>query len=251
METKEYRHCKQPIQEELCVFFALVLAAFMIMLPFHASAAEESKNIREITVGGRAENTLEAHRATIQLSIKHVKPEMKQSHATLMDTLSRLVRELKAVGLEDKDIKKSLVLQGADYSWEKNSQILKGYYSECYVEVSVNDIKRMPDVYRVLAGHKAITIQSTDFERNDEFEVRKAEYEKALLAAKKKAEFKAQTLGAKIGKVHSIQEVGAENWFEAKPYKANVMEKGELNVGQAGYGTIKITARVMVEFELE
>jgi uncharacterized protein YggE len=119
------------------------------------------------------------------------------------------------------------------------------------MDATVNDIKKIPDVYRVLAGHKAITIQSTEFERNDEFEMRKAEYEKALLAAKKKAEFMAQTLGAKIGKVHSIQEVSAENWFETRTYKANDMEKGELSVGQTGYGTIKITARVTVEFELE
>ena len=229
----------------------LVFAAFMIMLPFHASAAEASKDIRKITVSGKAEKTLEAHRATIGLSIKHVKPEMNQSHAAIMETLSRLTRELKAVGLEDKEIKKSLVLQGAEYSWEKNSQVLKGYYSEGYMDAAVNDIKKMPDVYRVLAGHKTITIQNTEFERNDEFEIRKAEYEKALLAAKKKAEFMAQTLGAKIGKVHSIQEVGEENWFEGKAYAANVVEKGELSGSQTGYGTIKIIARVMVEFELE
>jgi uncharacterized protein YggE len=228
----------------------IVLAAFMVTLPFHA-AAEASKDIRTITVSGKAEKTLEAHRATIRLSIKHMKPEMNQSHVALMETLSRLTRELKAVGLENKEITKSLVLQGAEYSWEKNSHVLKGYYSECYMDVTVNDIKKMPDVYRVLADHKTVTIQNTDFERNDEFEVRKAEFEKALLAAKKKAEFMAQTLGAKIGKVHSIQEVGADNWFEAKPYEANVMEKREFNADQTGYGTIKITARVMVEFELE
>ncbi len=229
----------------------LMLVAFIFMLPFSASAAEETKDIRKITVSGKAENTLEAHRATIQLSIRHVKKEMNQSYAALTATLSRMIKELKAVGLEDKDIKKSLVLQGADYSWEKDSQVLKGYYSECLVDVNVNDIKKMPDVYRVLAGHKTITIRDTEFERNDEFEVRKAEYEKALLAAKKKAEFMAQTLGARVGRVHSIQEMGAENWFEVKAYAANVAEKGELGGGQTGYGTIKITARVMVEFELE
>jgi uncharacterized protein YggE len=220
-----------------------------LTLPFHATA-ETSKDIRKITVSGKAEKTLEAHRATIGLSIKHVKPEMNQSHAALMETLSRLTRELKAVGLEDKEIKKSLVLQGAEYSWEKNSQVLKGYYSECYVDVSVNDIKKMPDVYRVLAGHKAITIQSTDFERNDEFEVRKTEYEKALLAAKKKAEFMAQTLGARVGRVHSIVEESADSWSGLQGF-ANVKEKDELNGGRTVYGTIKITARVMVEFELE
>jgi uncharacterized protein YggE len=223
----------------------------MILLPFHASAAEETKNIRKITVSGKAENTIEAQRADVSLSVKIVKKEMSLSHAALTGELSRLAKELKTIGLEDKDIKRSLVLQGAEYNWEKDSRVLKGYYAECYVDVSVNDIKKMADVYWTLAGHKDITIQSTDFKRNDEFDLRKAEYEKALHAAKKKAEFMAQALGARIGKVHSIQEVGGENWFEAKAYAANVVEKRESSGDQTSYGTIKISARVMVEFELE
>ncbi len=230
------------------------LAAFMIMFPLFASSAEEAKDTRKITVSGKAENMIEAQRAEVSLSVKIVKKEMSQSHAALTGELSRLAKELIAIGLSDKDIKRSLVLQGAEYNWEKESRVLKGYYAECYVDVSVNDITKMADVYRTLAGHKNITIQSTDFKRNDEFDLRKTEFEKALLTAKKKAEFMAQALGAKIGKVHSIQEVGTENWFETKAYAANVMEKGELSDlsgGQTNYGTIKITARVMVEFELE
>lgn len=229
----------------------LTLAAFMIMLPIPASSAEGSKDIRKITVSGKAEKTLEAQRAEISLTIKIVKKEMSQSHAALTGTLDRLSKELNTIGLADKDIKRSLVLQGAEYNWEKESHVLKGYYAESYVTVNVNDITKMADLYRTLAGHKEITIASTDFERNDEFEMRKAEFEKALLAAKKKAEFMAQALGAKIGKVHSIQEVGGENWFETKAYAANVVAKDELSSGQTSYGTIKITARVIVEFELD
>ena len=231
--------------------YGLTLAAFMIMLPISASFAAESMDIRKITVSGKAENTVEAQRAEVSLAVKIVRKEMSQSHTALTGDLSRLTKELKAIGLEEKDIKRSLVLQGAEYNWEKDSRVLKGYYAECYLDVTVNDIKKMADLYLTLAGHKNITIQSTDFKRNDEFELRKSEFEKALLAARKKAEFMAQALGAKIGKVHSIQEVGAEDWFETKAYTANVLEKREPSAGQSNYGTIKISARVMVEFELE
>ncbi len=230
--------------------FGLAFAVFMLMLPVSTSFAEESKDIRKITVSGKAENTVEAQRAEISLSVKLVKKEMSQSHAALTGELSKLSKELNVIGIPDKDIKRSLVLQGAEYNWEKESNVLKGYYAECYVDVTVNDITKMADVYRTLAGHKNITIGSTDFKRNDEFDLRKAEYEKALLAAKKKAEFMAQALAAKIGKVHSIQEVAGDNWFETK-VSANVLEKRESSGGQSSYGTIKITARVMVEFELE
>jgi len=107
----------------------------------------------------------------------------------------------------------------------------------------------MPDLYRTLAGHKDITIESTDFKRNDEFEVRKTEFEKALLAAKKKAEFMAQALGAKAGRVHSIEE-SAETWSGLQGFAGNV-EKRESSGNQMSYGIIKVTARVIVEFELE
>jgi uncharacterized protein YggE len=229
----------------------LALAAFIIMLSGSASFAEEAKDIRKITVSGKAENTLEAQKAEINLSIKIVSRDMGQSHAALTRTLSGLEKELKTTGLEAKDIKRSLVLQGAEYNWEKQTHVLKGYYAECYVDVTVNDIRKMADVYRTLAGYKDISIESTEFKRNDEFELRKAEFEKALLAAKKKAEFMAQVLGARIGKVHAIQEAGADTRIETKAFAANVAHKPERTDDQTSYGTITITASVMVEFELE
>jgi hypothetical protein len=222
----------------------------MIMLPLSASSAEVSKDIRKITVSGKAENTVEAQRAEVGLSIKIVKKDMSQSHTALTGELSRLAKELNAIGLPDKDIKRSLVLQGAEYNWEKDSRVLKGYFAECYVDVTVNDITKMADLYRTLAGHKDITIQSTEFKRNDEFDLRKAEFEKALVVAKKKAEFMAQALGAKIGRVHAIAEEGTENWSEVKLYQ-NVVTKDEAGGAPTSYGTIRISARVMVEFELE
>ncbi len=228
-----------------------VLAAFIFMLPLSASFAEEVKDIRKITVSGKAENTLEAQKAEISLSIKIVGREMSQSHAALLRLLSGLEKELTAIGLDAKDIKRSLVLQGAEYNWEKESRILKGYYAECYVDATVNDIKKMADVYRTLALHKDISIEGTEFKRNDEFELRKAEFEKALLAAKKKAEFMAQALGAKVGKVHSIVEESAEAWHVLKGYANMRANKPEKTGEQTSYGTITISASVMVEFELE
>ena len=114
-----------------------------------------------------------------------------------------------------------------------------------------NDIIKMADLYRTLAGHRDITIGSTEFKRNDEFELRKTEFEKALQAAKKKAEFMAQALGAKIGRVHSIAEEGEESWIMSKGYATNIIDKGEVSGAPVSYGTIRISARVMVEFELE
>jgi len=224
----------------------MVLLSLILTLPFNVYAAE---NIRKITVTGKSEAVMEAHYAVIQLNIKYVENEMRQSHDELVRTIAKLTNDLENIGLPDTDIKKSLILQGQEYSWEKSSKVLKGYFSECLIELNVKDINKLDEVYRTLANYQSVTILGTDYRRNDEFDVRKVEFEKALNAARQKAEYMAQALNTKIGKVHSIQEVSSENDLTINTY-ANLKDK-ESNESKSGYGSIKITALVVVEFELE
>lgn len=224
----------------------MIVLSMLLILPSGIFAAE---NIRKITVTGKSEIVVEAHYAIIQLNIRHVKREMAESHKELMKTISDLTGELKNTGLSDSDIKKSLVLQGQEYSWENNSQVLKGYFSECFVELNIKDINRLDQVYKTLANFRSIAITGTDYRRNDEFEVRKTEFEKALHAAGKKAEYMANALNAKIGKVYSIQESSADDSFAVNTY-ARLSDKGTPE-SKSGYGSIKVTAIALVEFELE
>ncbi len=224
----------------------MILLSLIFILPSSVFAVE---NIRKITVTGKSEIVVEAHYAIIQLNIRYVKKEMIQSHNELLRTISELTGELKNTGLPDTDIKKSLILQGQEYSWEDNSQVLKGYFSECFIELNIKDINKLDEVYKALANYRSVTITGTDYRRNDEFEVRKTEFEKALHAARKKAEYMANALNAKIGKVYSIQESSSDDFLAVNTY-ANVSEKGAPE-SKSGYGSIKATAIAVVEFELE
>lgn len=223
-----------------------ILFLVIFLFPYQTLASE---NIRKITVTGKSETIVEAHYAIITISIREVKNEMNQSYAELMKTISGLTEELQNVSLSDTDIKKSLILQGQEYTWERNSKVLKGYYSECLIDLYVKNIGKISDVYAKLANHQDVTIQSTDFRRNDEFDIRKTEYEKALQAAKSKAEYMAQIMGTQIGKVYSIQELSSENYFTASTF-SNIRTV-EMDEDKTGYGNIKISALVVVEFELE
>lgn len=228
--------------------FKFILLLLIVGLPVQSYATE---NIRKVTVTGKSETVVAAHYAVIKLNIKYVKKEMNQSHTDLMKTISKLTADLNNIGLPDADIKKSLVLQGQEYSWEKDSRILKGYYSECSIDLYVKDINRMAAVYKELANYQSITIQDTGYKRNDESDIRKSEFEKAIQAAKKKAEYMTQTLNAKMGKVHSIREISSEN--DISEHYANLREREMSKTGgaESGYGNIKIAAVVVIEFELE
>lgn len=232
------------------VTVSVALFCLIIFLSFNAFAAED---IRKITVTGKSEITLDAQLAIIQVEIKQVNKEMSQSFSNLSKTIEKLTNGLIGAGLTDKEIKKSLISQGQEHEWENNSNVFKGYYSTCIVTINVNDISKMPGVYLELSNHKNLTILSTVYKRNDEFDIREKEFDKALLAAKKKAEHMAQALNVKIGKVHSIQEESSEysspNIYSNYVAKAKMAEKDDAGFGTTG--TIKISATVIVEFELE
>jgi len=223
------------------VFFLLV-----VLMPYQILAAGD---VRTIAVTGKSETTVQAHNAVIQIGVREVNAAMSQSHAALIKTISELTGQLRKIGLSDADIRKSLILQGQERAWEKNANVPKGYYSECFIDLVVSPIDRIAAVYEGLSNYPDVTIRGTDFKRNDEFELRKAEIEKALRSAREKAEYMAQALGARIGKVHTIQEGGAG---EAAPRmlaaKAAATEGGD---APSGYGNIRISGVVVVEFELE
>ena len=224
---------------------AVILFAFILF----SCQAFASENIRKISVTGKSEIVLEAQYAVITLGIREIKEEMSQSHSLLLKTISDLTEGLKKIGLSDSDIKKSLILQGQEYTYERNTRVLKGYYSECHIDLYVNKIIQISSVYKELANYQDITIRSTDFKRKDEFEIREVEFEKALKAAKQKAELMAEVMGTKIGNVHTIQEISSNNYATANVYNNYVSTNSNNN--QAEYGTIKITALVAVEFELK
>jgi hypothetical protein len=224
--------------------FGLAFAVFMLMLR-SPLLCRRIKRHRKITVSGKAENTVEAQRAEISLSVKLVKKEMSQSHAALTGELSKLSKELNAIGIPDKDIKRSLVLQGAEYNWEKESNVLKGYYAECHVDVTVNDITKMADVYWTLAAHKNISIQST-FQTQRRFDLKKRSTRRRSLL-QEKGEFMARR-SRQMGSYSIRKWTGKLGW---QTVCGKFQGKEESSGGQSSYGSIKIIARVMVEFELE
>lgn len=59
----------------------------------------------------------------------------------------------------------------------------------------------------------------------------------------------ADVLGAKIGKVHLIQEIKNNEYISPNAY-SNIRSFSD-NSSQTGYGNIKISGMVAVEFELK
>jgi uncharacterized protein YggE len=231
----------------------LVVLALAVMFSFVACNEKES---RTINVTGHSEVTLRAEQAVIHLSVKLVRKDTAESHDALTNALESVTKDLTAIGLKDEDIKRSLIEQGPEYEWKDDTQVRVGYYSEANVEVHIDDIDLMPKAYRALAAHDDVSVSFTEFKRSDENEQRMEQYEKALKAARKKAEMMAKTLGARLGKVRNIVELEESGIFSVNAgINANFEDQrpsaGSSVSAPAEYGYVTVEGRVAVKFELE
>ena len=222
----------------------LKLLLFICLLPNLVYANDE---LRKVSVTGKSEITLDAQYSIINFELKFVRKDIDQSYQGLQQTLATVVGNLKKIGLSDKEITKSIIRQGSEYSWQNNSRVHIGYYSSSSVRLRVNDIDKIHVVYNELSKYDSLTIHSTEYGRNDEFERRNEEFRKALLAAKEKAEFMAGTLNASVGPVIRIQEESVGNFFTGSVYR-NQAESDQVG---GTFGAVAITATVKVDFELK
>ena len=225
-----------------------ILRFLYLLLFLFSMLAYAQEDVRKISVTGKSSITLDAQFVTITIQVKELREKMAESYATLNGTLDKLFSALIESGVSEKDITKSIIDQGAQYDWQKNTRILKGYYSSCVVNFDVNDLKLLPAVYQILARYEQVSIRGTDYKRNDNFEKRKIEFKKALAAAKEKATYMASLMGCTLGKVRIINEVSTNDYVARSVYSNEVGVSQSANVD---FGSVTVSATVYVEFYLE
>lgn len=223
------------------------LLKIAILLIIFINPAYAANDNRKITVTGESQVTLEAQYSIIHSELKYVSTEMAKSYTQLHQTLSTVIENLKEIGLTDKEITKSIVRQGSEYSWNNNSREHTGYYSSSTMKLRVNNLENLPLIYNELSKHDTITIHWTEYGINDETENRNIELNKALLIAKEKAVSMAKCLGAKVGPVLHIEEVPTKNIVQRAQYES----RAGSNRSGGTFGSVDIIVRVLVEFELE
>ncbi len=223
---------------------ALKIVLFLLVI---SNLAYADDDMSKISVTGKSKVTLEAEYSIIHAEIKVVKKEMDKSYKGLQQTLSTVIENIKKIGLSDKEITKSIIRQGSEYTWKNNSREHLGYYSTSNMQLRINDLNKLHLIYNELSKYDSLTIHWTEYGRNDEFKKRNAEFKKALLSAKEKALLMAKCLDAEVGPVFRIQEMSSQNIMTRNLYE------NQATTARSGgtFGSVDIVATVLVEFELE
>ena len=221
------------------------LVLFVLLLCSVSVNAQE--NNRYINVNGTSELILPADQINFGVQIRTVAESLDMSKSTNDEYLSELKAILKETGINQDDIEISPVTLGKNYEYEAQvGRKQKGFYTECRVTFILKDFSKYYELTDKLSASSHFEVVSSGYSLSDYEQHNKKAYEKALLAAKDKAEYMAKTLGVKLGEVLEIDE---NNFWQNNAVPFNTVAKVSTQDENVS-GKVTISKSVRVKFSI-
>ncbi len=219
----------------------------LLLLPQQALCTD---SLRTISVSGKSTITLEADYAKIHGQLKIVSTSIEESYVAVTANILEISKTLQKFGITREDIIASVITQGAEYEWRDNTQVLKGYFSACALQIKVNEIKDTFRIHSALSQFPTLDIGNTEYGRKDEYTLQATALKAALKSAEAKARMMAQTLNTELGQVISIREESSMDIPVARP-EVLFATRTEDVADITSIGTVAVTGEVSVDFELK
>lgn len=188
--------------------------------------------------------------ARITLGYVNEDKEAKISQENNAKVSNEIVRVLKELGIEDKDIQTTEFSITPIYTYYPDKEpVIRGYQTSNMVSVTVRDLKKIGTVIDVSSKAGANRFQNIGFDIADREPLKFQAIEDAMRDARKKAETALKPEGEKILQVISVSVDGG--WSTPSPAYRNDMKEGAApsapNI-QAGELTLTISVQVTYSF---
>lgn len=213
------------------VFFVLIGIFLYTRLagpiPFSVNSIQTTKaNLFSVT--GKGEATEVPDTALISLGVTKTAPSVLTAQEQVNSIASKLISDLKSLGIEKKNIKTTNYSVYPDYDYNSVRQNIRGHTVTQNLEVKIKPIDKANKAIDAATADGANMIGSISFILNDAEKKRlenKARTE-AIKEAKEKAESLSRLSGLRLGRIIDVQE-GIN--FEPRP----IMGKLQMPGGEA------------------
>ena len=219
---------------------------FWALFAFCVVTAHAQQNQKYITINGTSELIRSSDQINFTVQIKIIDATVEESKRTNDKYLNELLTILKNTGFNSNDIEVSPITLGKYYEFIGGERKQKGFYTEVIVSFLLKDLSKYYELTNRMASSNNFEIVNSSYSISDYEFQHKLAYEKALKAAKEKAEYMAQTLGLKLGDVLEIDENNNLQTFSAT---SNTITKENSPTGDIS-GKVTIRRSVRVKFAI-
>lgn len=232
---------------------AVLALGALAALAFTRPAPAQAQNVgvpgmRQVTVVGQGEVRVTPDLATVQLGVETTAPTVQEALAQNTAQAQAIIDQIKALGVEDKDIQTSSFNIYANYANEGRS--IAGYTVSNIVMVTIRDMQRAGDLLDRVVQVGANRVYGISFGLSDPGAARAQARDAAMADARVRAEQYARAGSATLGSVLVITEnLGSS---PIVPVLADMRGEG----AQAGApvpvqaGEQLVSAQVQVTYEL-
>lgn len=265
-----------------CALIFLLIVTGMPNMQAHASTAtpppsttepapqSACDSTRAISVSGIAVVNVKPDRALIQLGVQSNGRSAKEAQARNTATINQVTKALKALGIESKDIATDWYTIEPLYE-DYDSLYIKGYRIHNIIAITMRDVGKTNDAIAASFQAGANQVVNVEFYTTELRKYRDQAREMAMTAAAEKAKALANTAGADVGCVLSINENTRSSfnnwwsWWYGWGQNQNLMtqnvvqnaapagggETPTLDDGPVSTGQISIRAEVNATFGLQ
>jgi hypothetical protein len=220
---------------------------------------------RTLQVSGTAVVNVIPDRALVQLGIESNGITAHRVEAANSDTIHKITRALKKLGIEEKDIVTDWYVIYPVYD-SYSSLVIKGYRIDNVVAVTLRDITQVNQVIIAALDAGANQVINVEFYLSDLRKYRDQARQLAVKAAREKAEDLAYAAGAEIGCVLNLSENTWSNYFggwygqSRDLWTQNVVQNAAQSGDQSGpmgedgpvnLGQISVRAEVNASFSIK
>ena len=231
-------------------------AAVLLLACVVAAAAEDSNGKRYITVTGMADVKAVPDRAIISFGVNSNSKEIEAAKKDNDSKTKQIFEALKQSGIDEKDIQTDRMSIQPRYDYS-GKQVLTGYTVTKNITVLLRSLDKYETVVSGILQAGSNYLNGIEFVVSEKRKYADEARVLALKAAQEKAKAMAAVLGMDAGKPIAIEELQAEQqlYRAAGKMAANASMNSAMPEPESGgtlsAGTVKISAGVMVKFELK
>lgn len=206
-----------------------------------------------ITISGEGKVVAIPDIATIQLGLNTEKKSVAEAQKENTAKMNELNKQLKAQGVDAKDIQTSNYSIYPQYDWNNGRQTLRGYQVSQTVTVKIRNLDKVGDIVSAAGTLGLNQVGGLSFDIDEPEVLRQQARIKALENAREKAKALADIMGVKLGKVVSFNE---SSTYPGPIYKSYAMD-GAIGMGGAApapeiqSGSMDIVIDATVVYELK
>ncbi len=206
---------------------------------------------RTITVTGIGRVSVRPDIVDLRLGVTITEATVEAARAASAQAQSAVLARLKALGIEDRDLRTSIVSVQPQYDYSRDSAPprLVGYQFTNLVAATLRDIEKVGDAIDGALGAGATTIDQIDFRVADQSAAETSAREAAVADARARAETLAAAAGVAIAGVGAIAEGGGVPIPSPRPFERMAMAAKDAGTPVEA-GMNEVTATVTITYLL-